>query len=1223
MSRCPPLEQLEGFLEETLSSGERQSIAQHVDACPDCQASLENLTRNVLPAAASVSSRSATLPLGDSHTAFLEGLKLSPPGNKTAGIADGIDFDPSPEDSEVLREYPSMPGYDIVSELGRGGMGVVYKARQLGLDRLVAIKMILAGPHAGPKDLGRFRQEAEAVARLRHVNIVQVYDIAESEGRPYFVLEFIDGGSLAQRLGGTPQPLGAAARLIETLARAIHYAHERNIVHRDLKPANILLQKEERRRKRRAEGVSDQGNDLVDLSSFLPKITDFGLAKRLDMHSTGTQSGEVVGTPSYMAPEQATSKGAGVGPASDVYALGAIFYEMLTGRPPFRGPTALDTVLQVLHEEPVRPSHLRPNLPRDLETICLKCLAKEPGKRYASAEKLADDLQRFRQGKPIKARPVGIHERLWKWARHRPVTAALIAGILLIALVGFAGITWQWHEASRARDDKELERQQAEKARSDAEWARGQEADQRKKARASLYFSRIAQSQLQWRVNDWISARDSLAKCIPPAGLEDHRAWEWHYLQGLYHNDVMTLVHPSVGMGGGVAYDPEGRFIASVVGAEETGMPGSVRIWDARSGQLQHAFSAPAAIHRLAMTADGARLALAGTDGKVMIRNALTNQEISSHSLHTHLVSSLAFSPKGEHLASGGWDQKVVIWDQANGKKVQELLGHGDRVQCVAYHPKGKLLASGSWDATIKIWDLSSGRAVKTFHGHKKAVYCVAFSPDGELLVSAGSNGNIKIWELETGKIVQSLTADTGAVLSISFSPDGRFLAKGGTDGTVRIWDLDGGVEKICFRGHVTPVECVSFSPDCRRVVSLSPAEGTVKVWDLTRHPEFATLARTDADIEALAFQEDGRRLLSVTKGGKLQTWEAGTGMLLEERRLSLEATICPGTPVSFAPGGRRLAAISRADPRLVKIWDAETGTEVVDCGGHELPVSCVRFSSDGRLLATCGYLQGGGKHEIKVWDAASGRVRFTHQGQGQIYTIAFSPDSAWLAWGGQHLLALVPWKIRDKDVKILAHQGPVTGLAFHADGQLLASAGMEDRILKIWKMDKLLSGRQTPWHTLSAPSLICDLAFSLQGRRLAAASRDMVKLWDIDSGNEVLTLRGAPQRSADPPFNARLAFSPDGLQLAGSNWDESISIWEAPQLKGADQFESHRRNKRRLADERTLIWHLQEAEYCLEHANLPAVHFHLERLGNAVLPTPLQERRDRLLAFLKTVPEM
>ena len=1216
MNRCPTREQLEAFLEECLSTGERQVISQHVDACNDCQACLENLTGNVLSAISPASSRSATIPLANSHTAFLEGLKESPPGKKQRGI--DSDSESSSEDSGILREFPSIPGYEIVSELGRGGMGVVYKARHLALDRLVALKVILAGPHAGPKDLERFRQEAEAVAKLRHVNIVQVYDIAESEGIPFFVLEFIDGGSLAHYLAGTPQPLGAAARLIENLARAIHFAHERNIVHRDLKPANILLQKEEGRRRRRARSLADRKGEIDDLTSFVPKITDFGLAKRLDGHSAGTQSGEVVGTPSYMAPEQASSKGQGVGPASDVYALGAIFYEMLTGRPPFRGPTSLDTVLQVLHEEPVRPSHLRSNLPRDLETICLKCLAKEPGKRYASAEKLGDDLQRFRQGKPIKARPVAFHERVWKWARNRPVTAALLAGIFLVALIGFAGITWQWQEASRARDDKELERQQAELARKEAERAQSKEAEQRKRARASLYFSRLSQSRLQWRVNDLTSARDSLAKCIPTAGQDDYRDWEWYYLQGLFHNDLQTMVHPSVGMGGGVVYDPRGDFVVSAVGAEETGIPGSVRIWDARTGSMRQAFSAPAAMNRVAVAPDSQRLALAGTDGKVMIRDLKSDKEISSHSLHTHLVSSLAFSPNAEHLASGSWDQKVVIWDYGKGKKVQELAGHSDRIQSVAYHPGGKLLASGSWDATIRIWDLNSSKAIKTFQGHKKAVYCVAFSPDGQLLVSAGSNGNIKIWELETGKIVQSLTADTGAVLSISFSPDGRFLAKGGTDGTVRIWDLDGGVEKICFRGHVTPVECVSFSPDCRRVVSLSPAEGIVKVWDLTRHPEFATLARTEADIEALAFGDDGKRLLSVTKWGKLQAWDASTGMPLEERQLALEAAMCPGMPVSFAPGGRRLAAISKDDPRVVKSWNVETGTEEVVFRGHTLPVSCVCFSGDGKLFATSAFLAAGAKHEIKVWDVSSGRERFTLSGQGQIYSITFSPDGSSLAWGGQHVLALVPWKTRDQEVKFVVHQGPVTGLAFHRDGNLLASAGMEDRTVKVWKLDKVLSGVQRPWRTLAAPGLICDLAFSPDGRRLAAASRDMLKLWDFASSNEVLTLRGAPQRFADPPFNARLAFSSDGLRLAGSNWDESISIWEAPRIQGEDQFDQIRRKKRDLADQRTLIWHLQEAELCLEHANFPATHFHLQQLKNSSLPTPLQTRKERLLTILK-----
>jgi serine/threonine-protein kinase len=334
---------------------------------------------------------------------------------------------------------PRVPGYGVEAVLGRGGMGVVYKARHLRLGRTVALKMLLAGAYAGPHELARFQREAESVAGLRHANIVQIYDVADHEGQPYFTMEFVEGGSLAHKLAGLPLPAQSAAALTATLADAVQAAHQAGIIHRDLKPGNVLLT---------GDGT--------------PKISDFGLARRLDDGAGATQSGVPLGTPSYMAPEQARGQAHAIGPTTDVYALGAILYELLTGRPPFRAETAAETVLQVIYQEPAAPSRLNARVPRDLETICLKCLRKEPDKRYPSAVALFDDLRRFQEGRPIQARRLGWGGHLWRWARRNPAAAALVATAL--AVVGLAVGGGFWLERQQARQREETARQEGREA---------------------------------------------------------------------------------------------------------------------------------------------------------------------------------------------------------------------------------------------------------------------------------------------------------------------------------------------------------------------------------------------------------------------------------------------------------------------------------------------------------------------------------------------------------------------------------------------------------------------------------------------------------------------------------------------------------------------------------------------------------------------------------------
>ena len=451
--QCPPEEKLADMLADALATAERDAVGQHVEELHQCRSKLARLTEVSVAGTWQPAMR-----LGPSSVAEDEVVRRLKRVRRVSApfVPDPVDIptvdftdDKHAVSAAIDFEIPAVPGYDVVGILGRGGTGIVFKARQIALQRIVALKMLQNLERAGEKELARFRAEADVIARLQHPNIVQIYDVGEVAGRPYFVLEYVAGGNLAQHLVGTPQPARLASEFVEVLARAVQAAHSNGIVHRDLKPANILLTPTHEG----ATGAVDpaRGRDAVvadgSLLKAVPKIADFGLAKCADsdwearLHRGLTVTGDILGTPSYMAPEQAAPIGPPVGPAADIYALGAILYELLTGRPPFKGETPVDTVLQVLYSEPVSVTSLVPNTPRDLETICLKCLRKEPRHRYHSANDLADDIHCFLRGGPIKARPRGTVEKVWRWVRDHPAPSGLVAAGLLTPIVALVLLT--------------------------------------------------------------------------------------------------------------------------------------------------------------------------------------------------------------------------------------------------------------------------------------------------------------------------------------------------------------------------------------------------------------------------------------------------------------------------------------------------------------------------------------------------------------------------------------------------------------------------------------------------------------------------------------------------------------------------------------------------------------------------------------------------------------
>jgi WD40 repeat protein/serine/threonine protein kinase len=1074
----------------------------------------------------------------------------------TADATGAYDGPPGVEGARLER----LGDYRILREVGRGGMGIVYEAEQISLGRHVALKVLPAAALLEPKHLLRFEREAKAAARLHHTNIVPVYGVGEDGGLHYYVMQFIPGlaldevltelrrlrqggaalpangrtadasaaaqalltgtftnGSQPRSAGeGKPEPSAASsvhlpgqaegssltdtgraywhgvARIGIQVADALAYAGSQGILHRDIKPANLLL--------------DGQGTVWG---------TDFGLAKATADTDNLTHVGDVVGTLRYMAPERFQGPGDA---RSDIYALGLTLYELLTLRPAFPESDRHRLVEQVMHAEPTRPRRLNADVPRDLETVVLKAIDRDPARRYPTATALADDLRRFLEDRPIRARRVSTRERLWRWCRRNPLVASLMAALVLVFLLGYAGVTWKWREAERQKEIALAAERSEAAQRAVAVEEAGNATREANRSRRLLYASDMSLAQQAWEPGDTGRARDLLERQWPEAGQEDLRGFEWRYLWGLCRDGSRHTLRGHTGEVKAVAFSGDGRTLATC------GDDGSVRLWNLASRRYVKLLAWRAQSVKFAP--DGKTLAIIeGLSRAVRLWDPTERRERVTFPLGTD-VNAVDFSPDGKLLATAYDDNTVRLWDIATRREVAVLRGHRRGVGHVAFSPDGKTLASSGDDFTVRLWDVAGRRSLATCEGHTSAIYSVAFSPDGKTVASASLDSTVRLWDAATGRGRKTLRGQRMLIYAVAFSPDGKALATGAGGGTIRVWDTATNEVAAFLRGHTADVTALAYAPDGQSLVS-GGRDGTVKVWDVAARRDPSVLAGNRTVFNSLAFSPDSKILaVGDLRDETVKLWDVAS-------RRQFDTFKCEKGPlwsVAFSPSGQTVA--SRSGDGTVQLWDVATRRRAAEFPvGFPGPPSWLAFSPHGTFLAVGVQ----GAETVVVWDRVNRRP-FKELGPGSM--VQFSPDGTLLAAASGDTVRLWDVASFQKVAEFPSPKAQITSLAFAPDGRTLA-AGDKDGTLRLWDVLQKRQVASRRGHTGR-----CGVVFSPDGRRLVTSGGDgTVKFWDIAPLQEVSTLAGH-----EAPIGS-LAFSPDGNTLATGAQDATVRLWPAPPL--------------------------------------------------------------------------
>lgn len=1013
--------------------------------------------------------------------------------------------------------------YELLEVLGRGGMGVVYRARQTKLDRPVAVKVLPFAVFSRPESAQRLRAEALTAASLQHPNIVSIHDVGEHQGQPFYSMDLVEGRTLAEVVRKEPLSGQRAAAYLKTIAEAVHYAHTKGVIHRDLKPSNVLI-------------------DSLDQ----PRITDFGLAKRLEGDSELTVSGQVLGSPNFMAPEQAAGSRA-LTTRADIYSLGALLYYLLTRQPPFQADSLTALLKQLVESEPVPPRLLRPGIPRDLETICLKCLEKEAGQRYASARALADDLGRFLRGEPIVARPIGMAGKLGKWCHRRPALAGTAAVALAIFVLGLAGVLWQWQRAT---------------------WLAGAELRQRQRTEAGEYASDMHLAQLALENQNRALAVNLLNKHRPAGGpgSRDLRGWEWRYLWQLCQGDEALALHRYPGSIAALAVSTDAGVMAVATGQGTalwdlaarkpwTNLPGRavtlafspaeralaigtrnttgpvLDIWDLNSKHPSKRITLPVGNGPASWSADGKLLAVFDGRGKVTISDAVSGEVIETipaQILRSH-AAGVAFSPNGTHLAIGEEYGGLRLVDLKNRRSIQIDTQTYCSVSALAFSPDSSLLVAGFGygDGTIKVWDARTGEARGQMRQHSGDVTALAFSKDGERLVSASADGTIRFWRVADRAQLRSFQTPGNGLTSLALLHGGTQFVTGGTEGSICLWDE-------------TAVPAASHT-------NLWVAAELESIRDVERSG-FLPGSMDPRAVRRLGvvFIPGSRQFIATDAAGLLKVWESQPLRLKEE--LSWIGSNYWGAAIS--PDARWLAGGDSTGK--IAVWDWRTPKGVTNFFEPFDWYGSLRFSGSGHyLVAQLARNEEGVR--FRAWRTADwAEIPLTNQLQQQVCAMDIAPDEKLLAVGYvTGPVKLFRWPSCEYVASLTETPGGASSVTFSPDGTRVAAA-RNDRLVRVWdvatrRQEASLSGHVNT--TLGA-------AFSPGGRRLAssgATSRDAVKLWDPSSQRELLSLK------ADGVFFGQLAWSPDGNTLTASALSGQAHFWHAPSWEDIKAAEGQR----------------------------------------------------------------